>query len=54
MISYTYWQSRFGGDPSRAGADSALTWEQTDCGVLPPDFRFPINTDIWISAVGPP
>jgi putative ABC transport system permease protein len=47
-ISYTYWQSRFGGDPGilqrtiRVGSAA-----RTIVGVMPPGFHFPNRTDVW-------
>ena len=54
MISYTYWQSHFGGDPSALGQTLRSPAPRPIVGVLPPGFRFPDNTDIWLSDVGPP
>jgi predicted permease len=54
MISYTYWQSHFGGDPRALGQTVRAAGPLPIVGVLPPGFRFPGSTDIWISAVGPP
>lgn len=48
LISHGYWQSRFGGDAAvlertlRLGNDP---WPIV--GVLPPEFRFPRETDLW-------
>lgn len=54
MISYTYWQSHFGGDPHALGRTLRCAGLRPIVGVLPPGFRFPDNTDIWVSAIGPP
>ena len=54
MISYTYWQSHFGGDPRALGKTIRADGLRPIVGVLPPGFRFPDNTDIWVSAVGAP
>lgn len=54
IISYTYWQSHFGGDPRALGRIARDDGPRPIVGVLPPGFRFPNNTDIWMSAVGPP
>ena len=54
MISYTYWQSHFGGDPRALGQMVRAGGLRPIIGVLPLGFRFPNNTDIWVSAVGPP
>jgi putative ABC transport system permease protein len=53
MISYTYWQAHFGGDPRALGQTVRISRPRSIVGVLPPGFRFPNNTDIWVSAVGP-
>lgn len=53
-ISYTYWQSHFGGDPHALGRTVRCPDLRSIVGVLPPNFGFPNNTDIWVSAVGPP
>ncbi len=54
MISYTYWQSHFGGDPGALGQMVGAGGLRPIVGVLPPGFRFPNNTDIWTSAVRAP
>ena len=54
MISYTYWQGHFGGDPRALGQTVRAIGPLPIIGVLPPGFRFPDSTDIWIPAVGPP
>jgi hypothetical protein len=51
MISYTYWQSRFGGDRHALGQTVRCPGPRPIVGVLPPGFRFPNGTDIWVSAV---
>ncbi len=48
LISYSYWQSHFGGSTAVLGqrlriSDQALTI----VGVLPPRFHFPDKSDIW-------
>ncbi len=53
MISYTYWQTHFGGDPRALGQTVHASEPLSIVGVLPPGFRFPDNTDIWVSEVGP-
>ena len=53
MISYTYWQSHFGGATSALGQTVHASEPLSIVGVLPPGFRFPDNTDIWVSEVGP-
>lgn len=51
MISYEYWQSHFGGDPRALG--QTLFGPRPIVGVLPPGFRFPNKTDLWVPANGP-
>ncbi len=53
MISYNYWQIHFGGDPRALGQTVRISEPLSIVGVLPPGFRFPDNTDIWVPAVGP-
>jgi predicted permease len=52
MISYTFWQSQFGGDPRALGQAVLCPEPRPIVGVLPPGFRFPNNTDIWVSESG--
>ena len=47
MISYTYWQKHFGGDPRALGQTVRVYGSRSIVGVLPPDFRFPDKTDLW-------
>ena len=54
MISYTFWQSQFGADPRALGKTVLCPGPKPIVGVLPPGFRFPNNTDIWVSDVDPP
>ena len=54
MISYAYWQSHFGGDPRALGQTLRVLGQRPIVGVMPPGFRFPDKTDVWVSAVGPP
>src|SRR5712692_7605435 len=54
MISYAFWQSHFGGDPRVLGQIIRAPGPRPIAGVMPPGFRFPNNTDVWVSAVGPP
>ena len=54
MISYAYWQSRFGGDPRVLGQTVRVSTPRPIVGVLPPGFRFPHETDLWIPAIVSP
>jgi putative ABC transport system permease protein len=50
VISYRFWQRRLGADPDLA--DKRLKVGDTDLniiGVMPPDFGFPAETDLWLS-----
>ena len=48
VVSHAFWTTRLGGD--RAAIGRTLTFAQrvyTIVGVLPSEFRFPNNTDVW-------
>ena len=53
VISYQYWQSRFGGDPAVVGrtldVDTFRGGGFTVVGVMPAGFDFPQGTNIWLS-----
>lgn len=56
MLSHGYWQRRFGSDPQALGASLVLNSETyTVIGIMPPDFRFPVQTarpvELWIPSV---
>ena len=49
VVSYAFWRSHFGGDPTAIGR--TLKFRErvfTVVGVLAPAFRYPANTDIWV------
>jgi|HubBroStandDraft_1064217.scaffolds.fasta_scaffold00260_24 putative ABC transport system permease protein len=51
IVSYSYWQSRFGANASALGqAVRMLGKSFSIAGVLPPRFHFPNQTDIWLPA----
>jgi predicted permease len=51
MISHRLWMNSFGGDASVVGREVRLDGEmRTVLGVMPPGFRFPSQTDIWVPA----
>ena len=52
IISYAYWQSHFGGDPRALGQTVRVFGPRPIVGVLPPGFRFPNKTDLWVPAIG--
>src|SRR6185503_3269293 len=48
VVSHSFWTTRLGSD--RAALGRTLKYNQrvyTIVGVLPPEFRFPNNTDVW-------
>jgi predicted permease len=48
IISYSYWQSHFGGDARALGQSiRGFAKPLPIVGVLPPGFHFPDNTDLW-------
>jgi len=50
VISYAFWQRRFGGDPNIAGRMLNLNNTPTQIvGVMPPEFKFPrLEIDLWM------
>lgn len=51
LISYAYWQSRFGGDAGVLAKSIRLQGKVLQIvGVLPPGFHFPDDTDLWFPA----
>ncbi|HYP29681.1 MAG TPA: ABC transporter permease [Blastocatellia bacterium] len=53
LVSHSFWQNRFGGDPDLVGRALMLSGNPyTVVGVMPPDFNFPIQMDeaeLWVS-----
>jgi predicted permease len=48
MISYGYWQRRFGGSPDAVGATLVLDgFPYTVVGVMPANFRLVFDVDVW-------
>ena len=48
VISYGFWQSRFGGGPDAVGSTLDLDGSQlTVVGVMPRGFRFLLDADLW-------
>jgi predicted permease len=48
LLSHGLWQRRFGGDPSIVGRQLRIDGRGlTVAGVMPPDFRFPFQSDMW-------
>lgn len=51
LLSHSLWLSRFGADPGILGRSVAVDGAPyTVVGVLPPEFRFPVRSDLWIPA----
>jgi putative ABC transport system permease protein len=51
IISYSYWQSHFGGDPRALGKTVRVySRSLTIVGLLPPAFGFPDQTEVWFPA----
>ncbi len=49
VLSYAFWNSRYAGDPGAIGRNIQLAAKQyTIIGVMPPEFRFPTQAQIWI------
>jgi putative ABC transport system permease protein len=49
LISERLWKKTFGGDPNIIGRDIRLDGTpRTVVGVMPPGFRFPSQTDLWV------
>jgi hypothetical protein len=51
LIGYDLWQREFNSDPAAVGSIVRLNGQATTIvGVMPKDFRFPIDDDLWIAA----
>jgi putative ABC transport system permease protein len=49
LISYRLWQRTFGGDAAIIGRQIRLDGDlHTVVGIMPQDFRFPAQTDLWV------
>jgi len=48
LLSHGLWQRRFGSDPAIVGRQLRVDGHSlTVVGVMPPDFRFPFQSDLW-------
>ena len=55
LLSYTVWQSRYGGDRAIVGRTIRANSEPaTIIGVMPPGMEFPFNSDVWLPAAQRP
>ena len=49
ILGYDLWHDRFGGDPNVIGTTIRANGETAEViGVMPRDFRFPVNEEIWL------
>ena len=49
ILGHSVWQDRYGGDPGVLGLSIRVnSLVGTVIGVMPPNMRFPNNTDLWI------
>lgn len=49
LLSYAFWHRNFGGSTGTIGKTVDLNAERyTVIGILPPNFRFPGTTDVWV------
>lgn len=49
VLSHWLWQDQFGGDPGVLGRTVRLRGDTyTVIGVMPPDFRYPDRSDVWV------
>ena len=55
VLSHALWQSRFNGDRGVLNAPVSLDGViHTVIGVMPPDFRFPLSAQYWVSIAAQP
>jgi putative ABC transport system permease protein len=55
LLGYGFWKRRYGGDASVLGRPLRLNGQvYTAIGVMPQEFRYPYNTDVWIPMTFPP
>jgi hypothetical protein len=48
LLSHELWQRRFASDPAVAGRQIRIDGRSmTIAGVIPPGFRFPLQSDLW-------
>jgi putative ABC transport system permease protein len=49
VLTYSAWQSRFGGDPAIVGRTLVFNDQPVEVvGVMPPRFEYPAGTDVWV------
>jgi putative ABC transport system permease protein len=49
VLSYAFWQRRFGGDPNVVGSKVTLSGKSTTViGVMPAGFDYPAQSELWV------
>ncbi|HEV2114821.1 MAG TPA: ABC transporter permease, partial [Terriglobales bacterium] len=49
IVSYGYWQRRFGGDPGLLGRTVQVNGRAaTVIGIMPPGYAYPVGTEAWV------
>ena len=49
IVSHSFWQSRFAGDPQLLGKTIRLNGRNyTVAGIMPPDFDYPVPMELWV------
>lgn len=49
IVSHSFWQSRFAGDPQLLGKSVRLSGRNyTVVGIMPPDFNYPVSMELWV------
>lgn len=49
IVSHSFWQSRFAGDPQLLGKNIRLDGRNyTVAGIMPPDFAYPVAMELWV------
>jgi putative ABC transport system permease protein len=49
IVSHSFWQSRFAGDPQLLGKNIRLDRRNyTVAGIMPPDFDYPVPMELWV------
>lgn len=49
IVSHSFWQSRFAGDPQLLGKNIRLNGRNyTVAGIMPPDFAYPVAMELWV------
>ena len=48
VLSYGFWQRRFGGDPKIVGSNVQIDGREcTVIGIMPPKFNYPLGSEVW-------